>query len=240
MGKTSKNQNYFLISAVILGNILTCFTKPYNYPDSLFKALFFTAICALHPSNPDVNARPIPWPINEDPDKDKQETTKAQEPSRGRRNWKTDNLSSVVAQQSGNCPSAPSREPQPHLRRKGGSCWEVGAWFRGFLWDQAVPTPSLWLQQRGQRLPTPRFHSKEECRDTEPVPGSGQPQARAPYLLEVTLRGFAGCRLAGDNAAPASAVLARIRLPEGVILQIKLETRPMQHKARPVLTTHLK
>lgn len=41
MGKTSKNQNYFLISAVILGNILTCFTKPYNYPDSLFKTLFF-------------------------------------------------------------------------------------------------------------------------------------------------------------------------------------------------------
>lgn len=84
MGKTSKNQNYFLISAVILGNILTCFTKPYNYTDSLFKTLIFTAIFALYPSNPDVNARPIPWPINEDPDKDKQETTKAQQPSRGR------------------------------------------------------------------------------------------------------------------------------------------------------------
>lgn len=167
MGKTSKNQNYFLISAVILGNILTCFTKPYNYPDSLFKTLFFTAICVLYPSNPDVNARPIPWPINEDPDKDKQETRKAQQPSRGRRNWRTDNLSSVVAQQSGKCPSAPSREPQPHLQTKGGSCWEVGAQFRGFLWDQAAPTPGLWLQSRGQRLPTPRVVTPRRSAGTQ-------------------------------------------------------------------------
>lgn len=172
MGETSKNQNYFLISAVILGNILTCFTKPYNYTDSLFKTLIFTAICALYPSNPDVNARPIPWPINEDPDKDKQETTKAQQPSRGRRNGKTDNLSSVVAQQSGKCPSASSREPQPHLQTQGdwklGSCWEVPAQFRGFLWNQAAPTPGLWPEcSKGAKAShTTCFHSKEECKDT--------------------------------------------------------------------------
>lgn len=38
-------------------------------------------------------------------------------------------------------------------------------------------------------------------------------------LLEVTLRGLADCRLTGDNTAPATAVLARVRLPECVILK---------------------
>lgn len=66
------------------------------------------------------------------------------------------------------------------------------------------------------------------------MPGSGQPQALTPYLLEVTLGGSAGCRLTGDNAVLASAVLARIRLPERVILQIKLGMRLVRHEARPV------
>jgi len=31
MGKTSKNQTYFFINAVILENISTCFIKPYSH-----------------------------------------------------------------------------------------------------------------------------------------------------------------------------------------------------------------
>lgn len=231
-GETSKNQNYFLISAVILGNILTCFTKPYNYTDSLFKTLIFTAICVLHPSNPDVNARPIPWPINEDPDKEEQETTKAQQPSRGRRSRRTDNLSSVVAQQSGKCPSAPSREPSPTSKGRGTGSWAHA----GRLEPSSGASFGIKLLQHAasgtgtKASHTTCFHSK----DTEPVPGSGQPQALTPYLLEVTLGGSAGCRLTGDDAVLASAVLARIRLPERVILQIKLGMRLVRHEARPV------
>lgn len=91
--------------------------------------------------------------------KDKQETMKAQQPSQGRRNWKADNLSSVVVHQSGKHPSAHLRETQLRVQMKGdwklSSCWEVQTQFRGFLWVpdrpwstgslQAGPTPSLWL-----------------------------------------------------------------------------------------------
>lgn len=100
--------------------------------------------------------------------------------------------------------------------------------------------PQAGARQRGQRLHTPHVFTPRRSARTQPVRGSGKPQELAPYLLEVTLRGFAGHRLTGDNTAPASAVLAGIRLPERVILQIELETRPMQHKAHPVLTTCLK
>lgn len=43
--------------------------------------------------------------------------------------------------------------------------------------------------------------------------------AAAPYLLKVTLRMFADSRFTGDNIALATAVLARIWLPNCVILQ---------------------
>lgn len=43
----------------------------------------------------------------------------------------------------------------------------------------------------------------------------------SPYLLEVTLGVSADCRLTGDDIAAAVALLARIWLPNGVILQIK-------------------
>lgn len=155
-----------------MGNILTCFTKPYNYTDSLFKTLIFTAICALYPSNPDVNARPIPWPINEDPDKNRQETTKAQQSSRGRRNGKTDNLSSVVAQQSGKCPSASSGSPSPISKGRATGGWAHAGRFEpssgaSFGIKLLQHLTSGWSAAKGTKAPhTTCFHSKEECKDT--------------------------------------------------------------------------
>lgn len=152
MGKTSKNQNYFLISAVILGNILTCFTKPYNYTDrASFKHSFSLLFVHSTPAIQMLMQDQSHGQLMKTQTKTSRRQRKLSNPSRGRRSWKTDNLSSVVAQQSGKCPSASSREPQPHLQTKGdwkrGSCWEVRAQFRGFLWDQAAPTPGLWLER---------------------------------------------------------------------------------------------
>lgn len=65
MGKPSKNQNYFLVNAVILENFLTCFIEPYNYiGGASLKHWFSSPFMHTTPSNPDANARPIPRPIS--------------------------------------------------------------------------------------------------------------------------------------------------------------------------------
>lgn len=52
----------------------------------------------------------------------------------------------------------------------------------------------------------------------QPEEISWQQDGCSPYLLEVALGVSADCRLTGDDIATAAALLARIWLPNGVIL----------------------
>lgn len=247
MGKTSKNQNYFLISAVILGSILTCFTKPYNYTDRAsfkhsFSLLFVHSTPAIQMLMQDQSHGQLMKTQTKTSRRQRKLSNHHEEEEAGRQTISALLLLSRVESAHLHLRGSPS----PAFKRRGtGSGAHAGRFepsSEASFGIKLLQHPaSCWSAAKGTKAShTTCFHSKEEWKDTEPMPGSGQPHALAPYLLEVTLRGFADCRLTGDNAAPATAVLARIRLPECVILQIKLETRPMQHKARPVLTTGLK
>lgn len=64
---------------------------------------------------------------------------------------------------------------------------------------------------------------------------AGMWMATAPHLLEVTLWVSADGRFAGDDIAVAAAVLARIRLPNCVILQITVSLKLDPQSTRRVL-----
>lgn len=77
---------------------------------------------------------------------------------------------------------------------------------------------------------------KQGKAENSPQDGSaGKRMATAPHLLEVTLRVFADGRFAGDDTVVATAVLARIRLPNCVILQIKVSWKLDPPSTRRVL-----
>lgn len=141
-------------------------------------------------------------------EKDKQETMNAQQPSQGRGNWKTDNLSSVVIHQSGKRPSACLRETQLNLQMKGdwklGSCWEVQTQLRGFLWGPDLPlehrqpascsntNPLAVVWRRRQRLHTLGFAYVFLCTGLHEREVKGHRDSAWPWVVTRTLGGKTG------------------------------------------------